>query len=78
MTVEEYIQKRKEYRLVGEYSVRKPIYIHGTFRLTEALEAFKQFGEVLFIQECMKGRKVTVWNRQGQWGKLEQNLKQNG
>ena len=72
--IKEYIETRREYRLRAEYPGRKQIYIHGEVSLNEALEAFEKFGKPHIIQECIKKRKITVWERISGWSKLEKNL----
>lgn len=69
--IKKYIEARKDYRLVAAYSGRKPVYIHGEVSLNEALEAFEAIGKPDFIQECVKGKRRTVWDRLAGWSPLE-------
>jgi hypothetical protein len=70
-----YIETRRDYRLRGEYDGRESLYFHGKMSLKEGLAAFEAIGKPNLIQECTKGKKVTVWHRLEGWGRLEKNLR---
>jgi hypothetical protein len=75
INVKTYIVDRREARLRGEYSNRNPIYIHGQLALVEALIAFSSFGKLDSIQECSKGRRVLVWDKDLEWERLERSFR---
>jgi hypothetical protein len=72
--IQEYIEKIKDYRLVAKYGNGESIYIHGKFPLNKSLGAFEKFGKPEFIQECVQGRRITVWDRFAGWSELEKRL----
>jgi hypothetical protein len=73
--IKKYMERTMNLRLRGEYSGRNPVYIHGEVSLTEALGAFERFGQLNFVQECSKGKRVTVWDKRLGWGRLGELLK---
>jgi hypothetical protein len=73
--IKEYIETRRDYRLMADYDGRKQAYFHWEMSLSEALKIFESAGKPNFIQECVKGGKRTVWDRLAGWGVLEINLK---
>jgi hypothetical protein len=78
--IKEYIETKRDYRLMAEYDAIGSSYLHMITSLNKALEIFEAIGNIEavgapnVIKECVKGGKRIVWDKLGGWGMLEKAL----
>ncbi len=70
-----YIETERDLRVIAQYENRKNgIYIKELTSLQKAMKFFREFGEINSMDQYVKGKRITVWDKLIGWNQLEKRI----